>query len=100
MNKQELRFAQLTEEYVFTDTLENHTDYFKVFEADGIKYYSPNDEDLGAIWAIDFEAKLAVYTEFYEVDDFEDFKMYGELHKSDYAFINHNGVLTPRYEID
>jgi hypothetical protein len=98
MTKQHKLFKELTDKYIFNDTLENDTDYFKVYESHGITYYSPNDEDLGAIMALDFEKKLAVYTGFYDTHDFEPTIIDGERFESDYLFINHLGKLISLFE--
>ena len=76
-----------------TDELEKETDYFLVDEIDGIKYYSPNDEDLGAIIAVSYEHQLAIYTGFYEMDDME-------VEDSDYAIVFHGGTLCCRFEAE
>ena len=56
-------------------------DFYKVDTIDGVEYYTPNDEDWGAIVAVSHEHKLALYTGFYEMNDmaskapYDDYKM-------------------------
>lgn len=76
--------------YTLTDELERGTDYFKVLTLDGIDYYLPNDEDWGGVVAISHTDELALYTGFYETDDFE--------HPgSDYAMVVVDGKMGCRF---
>jgi hypothetical protein len=74
-----------------TDELEQGTDYFLVGDIGDIQYYSPNDEDWGAIIAVSDKHQLAIDTGFYEMDDMED-------EDSDYAIVFHGGILCCRFE--
>ena len=78
--------------YNLTTTLERGTDYFQVGNINGVKYFSPNDEEWGAIIAVDDVNKLAVDTGFFEMDDME-------YPGSDYAMTAHNGQLMCAFEI-
>ena len=77
--------------YNLTEKLERGTDYFLVGDINGVKYYSPNDESWGCIVAIDHDYKVAINTNFYEMDDME-------WPDSDYAQVVHNGQLMCRFE--
>lgn len=62
------------------------SEVYQVIDSDlhhGIQYLIPNDESLYIV-AIDNRAKLAVSTDFYEVED---------LQQEDYAIQNINGLL-------
>ena len=92
----------------FNDILKNYTfgiftnadgsingfDYYEVGVIGGLYYYTPNDEDWGAIIVMDFKNKLAAYTSFYEMDDMASPPPY-----DDYAFIEHKGKLVPKFTI-
>ena len=77
--------------YCLTNDLAMGTDYFLVGTVENITYWSPNDEDWGAIIAMDASNKLAIDTEFYEMDDMD----YPD---SDYAIVRDDGILKSRYE--
>lgn len=78
--------------YNLTDDLNRTTDYFKVYEREGVTYYSPNDEEWGAVIAISEADELALYTGFYETDDFEH-------PDSDYHMVVHNGMLMCKFQV-
>lgn len=59
-------------QYNLTDELVRGCDYFKVATVLGTDYYSPNNEEWGAIIAVSHLNHLALYTCFYEMDDMED----------------------------
>ena len=77
--------------YCLTNDLAMGTDYFLVGTVENITYWSPNDEDWGAIIAMDDINKLAIDTGFYEMDDMD----YPD---SDYAIVLDDGILKSRYE--
>lgn len=83
-------FAEL-KLYNLTDDLERTTDYFKVYERAGVTYYLPNDEEWGAVVAVDFLNELALYTGFYETDDFEH-------PDSDYHMVVSDGKLMCKFQ--
>ena len=70
----------------------NNFDYYKTGTIVGVDYYTPNNEDWGAIIAIDEHTKMAVYTSFYEMDDME-------YPGSDYAFVSKGYKMVPRFEV-
>ena len=84
-------YELLTSKYTLTDDLVRGTDYFLVGNIDGIKYYTPNDEDWGSIIAVDNTNKLAIDTHFYEMDDMEHVD-------SDYKILCHNNLLMCKFE--
>lgn len=98
MTTQTEMFNALTTQYNFTKELDNTSDYFEVYEANGIIYYHPNDEDLGGIFALDFKNKLALYTAFYDTEDFKPVTYGDEIIESDYLVINKNGTLMMNFE--
>jgi hypothetical protein len=95
VNPQNANFLAYFDRYKFDDTLERFTDYFKVATIQGIEYYSPNDEYLGCIVAIDRKAKLLISTEFFEMDDMESGARFG---LSEYRIVNVNGKLMCDFE--
>lgn len=84
---QEALYEVLTKLYNLTDSWWSVCDYFKVDTVLGTDYYSPNDEEWGAIVAVSHEHKLALYTGFYEMDDMED-------PARGYSMVVRNGILT------
>ena len=78
--------------YTLTEKCEHGTDYFRVLQQDGIDYYSPNDESWGGVVAVSEADKLALYTTFYETDDFD----YPD---SDYAMVVVDGKMGSRFEM-
>jgi len=70
----------------------NSFDYYYMATIDGMKYYTPNNEDWGPIIVIDEEGKLAESTGFYEMDDME-------YKDSDYRFVRFGGKLVPHFTI-
>ena len=88
------KFYQTMMDYTLSDNWEGPAaDYYLVDTIKGIEYYTPNDEDWGAIVAVCHVHKLAQDTGFFEMDDME-----GE--DSDYAFSVHNNELVSAYEIN
>lgn len=83
-------FAELAG-YEMTDNLERTTDYYLWGIIKGIEYWIPNDEEWFDIIAIDRPAKLAHFTEFCEMADFE-------ADDSDYVIVNDNGRLVCKFE--
>lgn len=80
--------------YTFQKTGETRSaDWLQVDQIDGIEYYCPNDEDWGSIIAIHWEAQLACYTGFYEMDDMGN-------PASGYQFTLFCGQLMPKWEAD
>ena len=79
--------------YCLTNDLAMGTDYFKLDTIENITYWSPNDEDWGAIIAMDDSNKLALNTGFYEMDDMA----YSD---SDYAIVRDDGILKPKFEVN
>jgi len=79
-------YEELTSLYNLTDNLERGCDFFKVATVLDTEYYSPNDEEWGAIVAVSHEHKLALYTGFYEMDDMED-------PRRGYSMVVKNGML-------
>jgi len=73
--------------------LRNSNDYIWVSNVSGVDYYCPNDEDWGAIIAMDHKRRLAVDTGFYEMDDIE--APHGE-----YKLVIHNGELMAAFSLD
>lgn len=69
-------------------------DYYKVDSIDGVDFYTPNDEDWGAIVAISHEAKLAHDTSFYEMDD-----MASEAPYDDYKMVIVDGVMGCKFDL-
>ena len=67
-------------------------DFIEVGYIDGMKYYTPNNEDWGPIIVMDHEAKLADSTGFYEMDDME-------YEGSDYKFVRYGGKLVPLFTV-
>lgn len=65
---QQLRYKKIMAKHTFSDDV-SCADWLKVDEIEGINYYTPNDEDWGAIIAVSHEHKLAHCTGFYEMDD-------------------------------
>jgi len=66
-------------------------DYFLLDTIDGIEYYTPNDEEWGAIVAVSHEHKLAHDTQFFEMDDMED-------PEGDYCQVVDDGKIMCRFE--
>jgi hypothetical protein len=95
VNPQNANFLSFLDRYKFEDTLGRFTDYFKVATIEDIEYYSPNDEGLGCIVAIDRKAKLLIATEFFEMDDMETCPHWG---LSEYRIVNVNGKLMCDFE--
>ena len=91
-NTQSEMYATLIADYNLTKELDRFTDYFQVDEIEGIIYYTPNDEDWGAIIAVDHTNKLAIDTGFYEMDDMA-------ANDSDYAQVCSEGQLMCRFEV-
>ena len=69
-------------------------DYYKVDSIDGVDFYTPNDEDWGAIVAISHEHKLAHDTSFYEMDDMASPAPY-----DDYGMVIVDGVMGCRFDL-
>ena len=71
------------------------------FEAklNGISYYL-GDSDEDYIIAVDHENKLAIRTNFCEMDDFYDVTIDSVTYKSDYAIVNSGGVLMSSWEAE
>lgn len=90
---QKALYQELINCYNLTNELERGTDYFLVYEREGIKYYSPNDEEWGAVIAICDENDLALYTGFYETDDFEH-------PDSDYHMVVSDGKLMCKFQAE
>ena len=67
-------------------------DYYLIAEIEGVKFYTPNDEDWGAIIAISHEHKLAHYTSFYEMDDMSNIG-------GGYEMIVHDGQMKCKFEV-
>ncbi len=67
-------------------------DYIHIDTIDGIDFYTPNDEDWGAIVAVSHEHHLVKDTEFFEMDDMEA----GE----DYTQVIHEGEIKCRFETE
>ncbi len=70
----------------------NNFDYYFMATIHGMDYYTPNNEDWGAIIVIDHAGKIATYTGFYEMDDME-------YKDSDYAFVRCGGKMIPRFTV-
>ena len=83
-------YHELHTTYSCQSTLTGSCDYFLVATIDGIEYYAANNEQWGTIIAVDHNSKLAVDTQFYEMDDMQ----YPD---SDYAQVNHEGTLMCRW---
>jgi len=88
---QQLLYSEMAN-YVKGDACEPGCDYFLVLDHGDIKYYTPNDEDWGAIVAISEESHLAADTGFFDIDDMED-------KESEYAYVVHNNKLMCRFEL-
>ena len=71
----------------------NGFDYYEMAEINGLEYFTPNNEDWGAIIVVDNWNKLAAYTHFYEMDDME-------YPGSDYAFVTYGNKLMPKFETE
>jgi hypothetical protein len=67
-------------------------DYFKLDTIDTIEYYTPNDEDWGAIVAVSHEHELATNTGFYDMSDMETIG-------SEYAQVIDDGVIKCSFEV-
>lgn len=70
----------------------NNFDFYHMATINGLDYYTPNNEDWGAIIVMDHKNELAEWTGFYEMDDMEAPAPY-----DDYAFIEHDGKLVPKF---
>ena len=70
-------------------------DFYKVDTIDDVEYYTPNDEDWGAIVAVSHEHKLALYTGFYEMND-----MASEAPYDDYKMIIVNGLMGCKFNFE
>ena len=77
--------------YTLTDELVHGCDYVKLDTINGIEYFTPNDEDWGAIVAVSREQELAIDTGFFDMIDMED-------EDSDYAQVVKDGKLMCRFE--
>ena len=84
---------KLMKTYGLTNDLIMGTDYFLVGTIENITYWSPNDEDWGAIIAMDASNKLALNTHFYEMDDMG----YPD---SDYSIVFDDGILKSKFEVN
>ena len=65
---------------------------------EGIDYYLHGDEEWGCVVAVDHEARLAIETTFYEMDDFYPLTIEGKQVRSDYQIVNDNGRLCCEFE--
>lgn len=70
-------------------------DYYRVATISGIDYYTPNDEDWGAIIAVSVADQLAHDTGFFEMDDMEAPAPY-----DDYVQVVSNGSLMCKFEAE
>ena len=67
-------------------------EYLLVGIVEGISYYTPNDEDLGTIIAVDHTNEIVKQTDFFEMDDIYT--------GSDYAMVLQDNDLMCRFEIN
>jgi len=65
-------------------------EYLPVGIVEDISYYTPNDENLGTIIAVDHTNKIAKETDFFEMDDIYT--------GSDYAMVLQDNELVCRFE--
>ena len=92
-------YAELMARYTFAPSVTDadgnivSADYYHVGNVDGVDFYTPNDEDWGAIVAISHEHNLAHDTSFYEMDDM------GNPDYDDYHMVIVDGVMGCRFDL-
>lgn len=84
MNNNLLTFTKM-------QTYINDKEYLFIAKIDNIDYFTPDDESMGGIVAVNWENKLVYCTGFYEMDDME-------IEDSDYKIVFCNGELLPAFE--